>query len=299
MPAFGDQPGGVSVEEMHDKGNALPSPLEIYSQTTVIRRRGFEMFEDVVPAFIKISTGFKAELKSIDATALKVWVYLALSINRNSEEAHPGIRTIADACGMGQNTAIAAVRELERLGLLVVNREDRKYNIYKIPAYVSANARTASEMEAVKKTASEKAQTASDEDETASQNSPTASEKVKTASVTQRLNQINQSNQNEPEKPCNFSKLKTSSLLWNGRDLGQVWQTLSEQLRPEIPMRSMVHLDSCIPVAWDPETFTLTVQAKDPEWLNDRIAKTAGNLMIGVLNVADPHVVFTQGSTAA
>lgn len=202
LPALGDQLESVptetptskeaAVEGMSDEGKAPISPLEIHSQTTVIRRRGFSMFEDVIPAFIKISTGFKTELKNIDGTALKVWIYLALSINRNTEQAHPGIRTIAQACGIGQNTAIAAVRDLERLGLLLVNRKDRKYNIYEIPAYVSANARTASKPEAV-------SLTASGDDETASQSSQTASEKPETASVTQRLNQINQIDQSKPE----------------------------------------------------------------------------------------------------
>jgi hypothetical protein len=285
MPALDENSEGVSTE----------TPLEIHSQTTVIRRRGFEMYEDVVPAFIKISTGFKAELKNIGATALKVWVYLALSINRNTEQAHPGIRTIAEACGIGQNTVIAAVRELESLGLLLVNRKDRKFNIYEIPSYVSANSRTASKTEAVKKTASEILSTASVEEETASQNSPTASEKPETASVTRRLNQINQIDQNEPEKPRIFSKSENPSLSWNGRDLAQVWNTVSDHLRPEIPKGSRSHLDSCIPVLWDVESSTLTIQADDPEWLNDRIARTAGNLMIGMLNVAAPRVLFTQG----
>ena len=158
------------------------SPLEIHPAQTVISRRGWGMQEEVIPAFIKISTDFKAELKLIDATSLKVWIFLALSINRNTEQAHPGIRTIAEACGMGQNTVIAAVKDLERVGLLTVNREDRKYNIYEIPAYVSANNKTASITEAV-------AQTASVNDQTASVND-------KTASVSRRLNQ---SNQREPE----------------------------------------------------------------------------------------------------
>jgi hypothetical protein len=307
MPTFGDQlenvptetpaPKETEVEGVRDERKALTSPLEIHSQTTVIRRCGFEMFEDVIPAFIKISTGFKAELKNIDGTALKVWIYLALSINRNTEQAHPGIRTIAEACGIGQNTAIAAVRELESLGLLVVNREDRKYNIYEIPAYVSANARPASKTEAGKETASEKPQTASGEDETASQNSQTASEKPQTASVTQRLNQINQINQNEPGKPRNFSKLEISSLFWNGQDLSQVWKTVSESMRAEIPRQSKNQLGSCVPVAWDAETHTLTVQAEDPEWLNQRISRTAGYFLAGVLDVDDPHIVFIPRGT--
>lgn len=214
-------PEEMTAEEVHDEGKGLVSPLEIHSQTTVVRRRGFEMFEDVIPAFIKISTGFKAELKNINATALKVWVYLALSINRNTEQAHPGIRTIAEACGIGQNTAIAAVRELERLGLLLVNRKDRKYNIYEIPAYVSANARTASKTEAVK-------ETASGEDETASQSSQTASEKLQTASASQRLNQINQSNQTNQKESTTTREISGKVFTAYENEIGLLTPKISD-----------------------------------------------------------------------
>ena len=58
--------------------------------------------------------------------------------------------------------ATRQAKELEALGLLLVNREDRKYNIYKIPEYVSANTKiTASKTEADGKTASVNDQTAS------------------------------------------------------------------------------------------------------------------------------------------
>lgn len=130
--------------EMLGTGYDHPS-LEIHPQQTVIRRHGWEMREEVVPAFVKISTGFKQELLNIGGTALKVWLFIALSINRNTEQAHPGIRTIGKACDIkSMNTVTAAIKELEGLGLLTVNREDRKYNIYQIPDYVSANSKTAS-----------------------------------------------------------------------------------------------------------------------------------------------------------
>ena len=166
--------------EMLGKGYVRDSSLEIYPQTTVIRRRGWEMVEDVIPAFVKISTGFKAELPAIEATALKVWLYIALSINRNTEQAHPGIRTIAEGCGLAQNTITAAVKKLELLGLLTVNREDKKYNIYQIPEYISANSKSASKIEA------ESASKTEADDKT-------ASVKAESASIALRLNQINQS----------------------------------------------------------------------------------------------------------
>ncbi len=158
------------------------APLEIHPQSTVIKRRGWEMVEEVVPAFVKISTAFKSELKEIDGSALKIWIYLALSINRNTEEAHPGVRTIAAACDLAQNTVTAAIMKLEGRGLLTVNRADKKYNIYRIPDFVSANSKSASKNEAVQQTASISGQTASIPGQT--------------ASIALRLNQINQ---REPE----------------------------------------------------------------------------------------------------
>lgn len=127
--------------EMMGKGYDHPS-LEIIPQQTVIRRRGWGMQEEVIPAFVKISTAFKKELELINGDALKVWLFIALSINRNTEAAHPGVRTIAKACKVGINQVTAHVKHLEELGLLTVNREDRKYNIYQIPDYVSANSVT-------------------------------------------------------------------------------------------------------------------------------------------------------------
>jgi hypothetical protein len=100
-------------------------------------------------------------------------------------------------------------------------------------------------------------------------------------------------------RPLNIiEKYPEKKFFWNDHDLGQVWQDVCDQLRPEIPMGARAHLDSCIPVAWDPESATLTVQSEDSDWLNSRFAKTAENMMIGVLNLADPHIVFTPRSTA-
>jgi len=166
--------------EMMGKGYG-EAPLEIHPQTTVIRRRGWGMVEEVVPAFVKISTAFKEEMAGIDGNALKVWLFIALSINRNTEQAHPGVRKIAAKCGIAENTVTAKIKELEGAGLLTVNREERKYNIYEVPDYVSAN-----------KSASKSEATASIDAETASINPQTASKLL-------RLNQINQINQIKPD----------------------------------------------------------------------------------------------------
>jgi DnaD/phage-associated family protein len=89
---------------------------------------------------VKISTAFKGEMRDIDAVALKVWLYIALSINRNTDEAFPGARKIAKDCGINKDTVTAAIKRLEEYGLLTVHRKDKKISIYRVPsAYVSAN----------------------------------------------------------------------------------------------------------------------------------------------------------------
>jgi DNA-binding transcriptional regulator YhcF (GntR family) len=174
-------------DAMEMLGAGYETPLEIHPQSTVIRRRGFEMTEEVVPAFVKISTGFKKELREIDATALKVWLFIALSINRNSENAHPSLETLAKNCGMGENTVIRAVRYLESAGLLSVSRANRKVNIYSIPEYVSANQKSTSKTEA--------------DNKTTSVNQKTASQTYKTTSAYGRSNQINQIDNQINNKP--------------------------------------------------------------------------------------------------
>lgn len=177
--------------EMLGAGYDHPS-LEIHHSETVIRRRGQKLIEEVIPAFIKISTNFKSELHDIDANALKVWLYIALSINRNTEQAHPGIRTLADACNLDKDTVSRAIKRLEALGLLKVDRDKTKYNIYEIPEYVSAN-KTVPIEGTITKTVPTEAKTV-----------PIQSETVPTS---WGLNQINQ---REPDLIATTSKEKES-----------------------------------------------------------------------------------------
>jgi hypothetical protein len=83
------------------------------------------------PAYIKFSTAFKNRLENISGTALKVWIYISLSVNYDGI-AYPGIRTIAKYIGMSHQSVLSAIKELEKLGLLSVNRGVRKFNIYSV-----------------------------------------------------------------------------------------------------------------------------------------------------------------------
>ena len=126
------------VVEALDLLRGEPS-IEISRPHKTIVRQGGELQEVERAAFVKISTSFKAELNQISGDALKVWLFIALSINRKTEQAHPGLRTIADAVGLAVNTVRKAIAELESHHLIAVNRGLARYNIYEVPEYVSAN----------------------------------------------------------------------------------------------------------------------------------------------------------------
>ncbi len=105
----------------------------------VIERHDGKMVETERDAFVKISTRFKAEMSRIDPVALKVWLYIALSVDRTSGRANPGLRTIARDCGLAVNTVRSAIERLENeYHLLVVYRGERRYNIYEPVEFVSA-----------------------------------------------------------------------------------------------------------------------------------------------------------------
>ena len=102
----------------------------------VVRHRG-RMLEVEDAAFVKFSTAFKKELKDLGEHALKVFLYIGLSIGFETGSSHPGVRKIADETGMAQNTAIKAVQELEDKGFLEVGRRDGASNVYTPIRYIS------------------------------------------------------------------------------------------------------------------------------------------------------------------
>lgn len=162
--------------------------VEIQPARTALVRENGEFREVEKPAFIKLSTAFKGELPSMSGDALKVWIFICLSINRKSERANPGLRTIAAGTGMGVNTVQSALKDLEGMNLLKVDRQSRKYNIYEAPEYVSANRQEpVSGLDTDGKTVSESP-------ESVSENSQTVSG-VREDFL---LNQSNQKNQNMP-----------------------------------------------------------------------------------------------------
>lgn len=161
--------------------------VRIEPERSVIRRVNGKMEAYDIPAFVKISTSFKSEMAAISGDALKVWLFIALSINRNTGKANPGLRTISENVKLAVNTVRKCLQELESLNLLTVDRQSRKYNIYETPEYVSANRSepTVSSRDTVT--------------ETVSNFQETVSNSVETVSPSVILNQKNQNNQKQPK----------------------------------------------------------------------------------------------------
>jgi len=113
--------------------------LEISSPEKVIERRDGKLVEVERSAFVKIFTSFKRELKTISGDELKVWLYLALSINRFSKTANPGLRKIAEDTGLAVNTVRGIVERLEMSQLLDVEKADGKGNQYRPADYASVS----------------------------------------------------------------------------------------------------------------------------------------------------------------
>lgn len=126
----------TEAEEMLGKGY---ESVRIEPERSVIRRVNGKMESYDLPAFVKISTSFKSELAEISGDALKVWLFIALSINRKTGKANPGLRTISENVKLAVNTVQKCLQELENLNLLTVDRQSRKFNIYETHEYVSAN----------------------------------------------------------------------------------------------------------------------------------------------------------------
>jgi len=222
-------------EAMDMLGQGYDHPtVEIAPAHTVVERRGQEFQEVVRPAFVKISTGFKSEMKNIDEVALKVWLYIALSVNRYSGRANPGLRTIAKDCALAVNTVRSAIERLENeYNLLMVDRESKRYNIYEPLAFVSANRN-----EPVS-SADTPPETVSIEDESVSIEGQSVSARV-------ILNQRNQRNQSSASFSKSFSEQKEEAKerieeQRKGKgDIVDLFMKVSPELKAQTEMRQRV-----------------------------------------------------------
>lgn len=122
-----------NAEAMIGWGEAPAVTIEPPKRT--IQRRGKKMVEVEEPAYVKFSTNFKNEIADLDVYALKVFLYIGLSISFETGTAWPGVRKIAAETGMNKSTVIKAIEELETKLFLKVWRRDGESNIYKPDCY--------------------------------------------------------------------------------------------------------------------------------------------------------------------
>ena len=119
------------LKEANELIKRYPSVTIEPPRKTLERHDGTYFDEVKHPAWIKFSTAFKREMKDIKPNALKVWIFISLSVDYNGV-AYPGIRTIADNIGVSHQTVITAIEELEKIGLLSVTRGLKKHNFYHV-----------------------------------------------------------------------------------------------------------------------------------------------------------------------
>ena len=148
-----------SQEALEMLGKGYEPSIEIEAPQTVTARRGGKLIEEERAAFVKIYTSFKNELKTIDGDELKIWLYLALSINRYSGEARPGLRKIAEDTGISINTVRNYIESLQAKSLLEAHKEDGKTTTYYPSDYASVKKETVSKIDTVPPTVSKNSET--------------------------------------------------------------------------------------------------------------------------------------------
>ena len=122
--------------DMLDVGYDQPTVV-IEPPRTITARHNGRMVEIEEPAWVKFSTDFKKELKTLDVYSLKVFIYIGLSVNFKTGTAWPGLRKIAEDTGIDKDTAAKAVENLESRGFMTIQKRDGNSNIYKPTRYIS------------------------------------------------------------------------------------------------------------------------------------------------------------------
>ncbi len=177
-------------EAIEMPGAGYEPTLEIEAPRTVTERRGGKLVDSWRSAFVKIYTDFKSELKTIKGDDLKVWLYLALSVNRYSGTAHPGLRRIAEDTDLAVNTVRACLERLEETGLLDIEKADGKGNTYRPSDYVSVSKTTVSKFDTVPSTVSKSEPTVSKSEPTVSKNGGTVSNQYRKSAQLEELEEL-------------------------------------------------------------------------------------------------------------
>src|SRR4051812_19001382 len=70
--------------------------------------------------------------KTLGGSAIKVYLVIGLYSDFGTDWAYPSIRTIARQGGLSRQTVLAAIEELSKAGLLVMNKSKGRSTAYKI-----------------------------------------------------------------------------------------------------------------------------------------------------------------------
>ncbi|MCR4307299.1 MAG: helix-turn-helix domain-containing protein [Candidatus Berkelbacteria bacterium] len=116
----------TEAEQMMGTGYEPAAIIEQPSRRLVLRDG---LGEEWTVAWVKLSTAFKPHIKEIRGAPLAVWLYIALSVNKQGVS-FPSINKIAEDTGYSRNGVMDAIKELEEKGYMKVRRGERKFNLY-------------------------------------------------------------------------------------------------------------------------------------------------------------------------
>jgi hypothetical protein len=231
----------------HDEPATVIEP----PRKTLRRKKGEVFAEHESPAWIKFSTVFKDELIDLSGNALKVWVFIALSMDYQGQ-AFPGVMTISAGVGLSHPTVLAAIHELENAHMLTVKREHRHVNLYTISNEFAAVGKTS-----IKNLSSnpefDESETHFDEKDSRFDESGVSS---------------NKNNKNEQE--IRAARVKKSAAQKRGDVLDGMIH-YSQEHRPEIEMRERFERCLGLSPAWDKHAPRDTWEGFDA-WLVERDA---------------------------
>lgn len=115
------------ITEAMDLLRGEPAAIIEQPRANIVLRDG--LGEEWTVAWVKLSTAFKPHIKELRGAPLAVWLYIALSINKQGVS-FPAIRTIAEDTGYSHQGVLDAIKALEEKGYLKVRRGERKFNLY-------------------------------------------------------------------------------------------------------------------------------------------------------------------------
>jgi len=107
--------------------NGEPAAIIEQPRKRLVLRDG--LGEEWTVAWVKLSTAFKPHIKEIRGAPLAVWLYIALSVNKQGVS-FPSINKIADDTGYSRNGVMDAIKILEEKGYMKVRRGEKRFNLY-------------------------------------------------------------------------------------------------------------------------------------------------------------------------